>query len=473
MIFSSPIFLFLFLPIFLIVYTVLPFKNLVFLAFSLLFYSWGEPIYVFLMIGVIGMNYLLGLSLVGRQKSRQQATVALAVCLNIGILGYFKYFGFFMQNLNALIGEFGFTPLVFDTPSLPLGISFFVFQAVTYVVDVYRGDSKAEKNPLNIALYISMFPQLVAGPIVRFQQISDAIHERRQTLDEIYAGVRLFIIGLAKKVLIADVIAVPCNIIFSAPGGSLPTATAWMGALCFTLQIYYDFSGYTDMARGLGKVVGFQFPENFNYPYTAKSIQDFWRRWHITLSTWFRDYVYIPLGGNRHGKSKTLRNLLIVFVLTGAWHGADWKFILWGAIHGGFLLFERLLGKKLLQRLPVVVQHGYSLLVVIVAWVFFRGDSLGNATAMIGAMIGMSTPDYLSYSIMRFASPYVVATLAVGTLLAFNSNVLLERCVEKLSVPYFKEGNAVVSHALYLGVLFVCMTAIAGQSHTAFIYFRF
>src|SRR3954452_11314087 len=374
MVFSSSVFLFYFLPLFLICYFALPFKNLVLLVFSLFFYAWGEALYVLLMIASGLGNWAAArwIAANSESRSRARALLALGVALNLSGLFVFKYLGFFVESWNGVLPA---ASLPVPQIHLPIGISFFTFHATSYLVDVYRGDFPAERKAVNVLLYIAMFPQLIAGPIVRFGTVRKEIHQRQVTIEKFALGIKFFIIGLGQKVLLANTLATPVDAIYKIPTENLDAAMAWLAAIGYSLQIYFDFVGYSNMAIGLGLMIGIYFPLNFNYPYMAQSITEFWRRWHITLSTWFRDYLYIPLGGNRAGPVRTYANLMAVFLLCGLWHGASWTFVVWGLYHGLFLVIERIGLGAALQRVGREYRHLYVLLVVTVGWVFFRAET--------------------------------------------------------------------------------------------------
>ena len=375
MVFSTPIFVLLFLPLVLLFYYFRPLRmgNAVLIVFSLLFYAWGEPVAILVMLASIAANWLFGMLCVrkGVRKSGR-GWLALSVVFNLGLLVGYKYTGFIVENLNALLGG-----AVIPVPSvvMPIGISFFTFQAMSYVIDVYRKVTPVNRSILDVALYISFFPQLIAGPIVRYHDINQQIQSRTHTPEKFTSGVLIFIMGMAKKALIANAMAKLCDRVYALPGGELSTALAWAGALAYMLQIYFDFSGYSDMAIGLAKMFGFELLENFRYPYIARSIREFWQRWHISLSTWFRDYLYIPLGGNRKGKSRTYINQLAVMLLCGLWHGASWTFIVWGAYHALLQMMEKTRFGRALDKTWRPLQHLYVLLAVIIGWVFFRADT--------------------------------------------------------------------------------------------------
>ncbi|MHC4140714.1 MAG: MBOAT family O-acyltransferase [Planctomycetota bacterium] len=482
MVFSSTIFLFFFLPWVLTLTLIVPrrLRNPILLVSSLFFYAWGEAFFVLLMIASIGINYVLGLLIATwRSTPKIRILLALAVLVNIGLLGTFKYANFFVDNLNALLALWDLPPLMLDPVHLPIGISFFTFQALSYIFDVARGEEKAQRNPLNVALYISLFPQLIAGPIVRFRDVAGQILRRRVTLDLFADGVRRFIIGLGKKVLIANTLAVPADQIFALPESELTWSVAWIGVICYTLQIYFDFSGYSDMAIGLGRMLGFRFLENFNYPYIARSMTDFWRRWHISLSSWFRDYLYIPLGGNRRGPTRTFVNLFIVFFITGLWHGASWSFVVWGLYHGAFLVAERVFRNRSAWRFPPVIRHAYLLMAVMVGWVLFRAETLTQALAFLGAMLGFGAGDGLRVDVIAFQGNDVLLAMGAGIV---GSAPVIPWLVDRIrriheAVPRLGAGTYTVASALgHLGLLAVFVlsaVAVSAQTHNPFIYFRF
>ena len=408
MVFSSTVFLFLFLPALFILYYFpgvksRAWRNTILLLASLGFYAWGEPLFVFLMLLSIFVNWAIALPM-SRSAAHRKLWLFAAVSFDLLLLGVFKYASFISRNLAALTGN---EALVLNI-ALPIGISFFTFQMMSYVFDIYYGNVAAQKNPLHVALYISLFPQLIAGPIVRYRQIEAEILGRQESFYEIAKGVQRFIYGLGKKVLLANFLAqIADNVFDYVPEPSV--LMAWLGAVAYTLQIYFDFSGYSDMAIGLGQMFGFHFEENFNYPYIARSVADFWHRWHISLSTWFRDYVYIPLGGNRVSHSRWVWNLFVVWLLTGIWHGANWTFILWGLIYFVFLLLERKTG--LVQKLGPL-SHIYTLLVVILAWVFFRSASVAAGVRYVGVMFGVGAKGILDSGVIEYVRGTWVILLA-------------------------------------------------------------
>ncbi len=430
MVFSSNIFLFAFLPLIIAFYFVLPAKfikakNLLLLAASLVFYAWGEFVYLWLLLFSIFGNYVFGIWICGwdsagrdddsRVALTRGVKLFLALTFNLALLLYFKYAGFIAQNISAIYGlEINKSLLPHH---LPIGISFFTFHAISYLVDIYRGKSKAQRNFLALALYISFFPQLVAGPIVRYNFIEKYLTKRRQSWFFMAYGIRRFAIGIGKKVIIANPLGEVADAIFATQITDITTPIAWVGILCYMLQIYFDFSGYCDMAVGLARIFGFKFPENFNYPYISRSIKEFWRRWHMSLSAWFRDYVYIPLGGNRVSVLHQYFNLILVFFLCGLWHGASWNFVVWGLFHGFFLVFERIsLVEKFLIKLPSIIQHFYAMFVVLIGWVFFRSVDLTSAMAYLKLMFVWQNPE-------KFILPSNISQLInshfIWTILAF------------------------------------------------------
>jgi alginate O-acetyltransferase complex protein AlgI len=394
LVFSSTLFLFLFLPVLLALYLTPGriVKNTLLVVASVLFYAWGEPKFLAIVLVSIALNYTLGL-IVERCSSgwQSKAAITAAVVINIGLLGYFKYANFAVENLNALLATLHWQSAIhLPKVALPLGISFFTFHALSYVLDIHRREARAQKNPLLLALYMLFFPQLVAGPIVRYHEIADQLPRRQVTVSGFASGVQRFVLGLSKKVLIANVVAEVADGVFANAASPMSSSQAWLGVIAYSLQIYFDFSGYSDMAIGLAQMFGFRFPENFNYPYVSRSVTEFWRRWHMTLSRWFRDYLYIPLGGNRSGKVRLYANLVTVFLLCGLWHGASWNFAVWGLLHGAFLVVERVGFGKLLDRSWVPLRHAYCLFTVLVAWVFFRANTLSEAGTVLSGMFGLS-----------------------------------------------------------------------------------
>jgi len=461
MVFSSTVFLFLFLPALLILYY-LPFcnnrgwRNGILLIFSIGFYAWGEPIFVFLMLFSIGVNWFLGL-MMDRQPDKKKPWMIAAITFDVLLIGVFKYASFLSRNLALLTGN---DKLIVNI-ALPIGISFFTFQLMSYIFDVYYGNSKAQKNPLYVALYISLFPQLIAGPIVRYQQIEDEITTRQESFAEITAGMRRFIYGLGKKVLLANFLAQIADNVFDYT--ETPSVLmAWLGAIAYTLQIYFDFSGYSDMAIGLGRMFGFHFLENFNYPYIAGSVTDFWRRWHISLSTWFRDYVYIPMGGNRVKKARWVLNLFVVWALTGIWHGANWTFLLWGLIYFVVLLLEKESGFAK-QTNPLT--HVYTMLVVILAWVFFRASDIAAGCKYIGHMFGIGASSFAD-------SGFKLAIKGTYTVL-LASLVGATPLVSKGFTWLRDRGQSWIESIWLLIVFCLCVFEVVSSTYNPFIYFNF
>lgn len=476
MVFSSVIFLCLFLPIVLGGYYLLPkreAKNLWLIASSLLFYAFSGLLYVLLLLFSVFCNYLAGLFVSGRK-----GVLYVAVAVNLGVLGVFKYLTFLVRTVDQLPG------VAITVPSivLPVGISFFTFQGLSYVIDVYRNERLKSTRFRDVLLYIALFPQLVAGPIVRYEDVADEIKSRRHTLEQLANGLRRFIIGLSKKLLIADVCGSVVTLIYSAESSALDSRTAWLAAVCYLIQIYFDFSGYSDMAIGLGLCFGFHFKENFNYPYISASIQEFWRRWHISLSTWFREYLYIPLGGNRKGKAKTYRNKLMVFFCTGLWHGANWTFIIWGLWHGFFIVAEDA-AKKLFglgkhgknRRNPVetVLKHLYTLLVVLIGFVIFRADNMGQAFSMIGAMFsGIRASAQTGLLLAQCLTPLTMFALLFGLVGSTPVLPMVCRKAEQQTGSVYV-CLRVLSYVGALILLLVDILHLSAASYVPFIYFQF
>jgi len=479
MVFSSRVFLFLFLPAVLVIYFTAPkrLRNFVLLVFSLFFYSWGEPRQFTLMLVSIGMNHVLGL-LAGLTRGRTAGrwVMGLTVAANLGLLGYYKYANFVVDSLNPLLAWAGLTEIVCRPIALPVGISFFTFQAMSYVIDVYRGEVPAEKNPLRTALYISLFPQLIAGPIVRYTDIAADMADRSVTLDGFAEGIRRFLIGLAKKVLLANSLSTAADAIFEVPDGGVTFVVAWLGIVCYALQLYFDFSGYSDMAIGLGRMFGFRFLENFDYPYVSRSITEFWRRWHLSLSTWFRDYLYVPLGGNRKGPVRTYVNLLTVFLLCGLWHGASWSFVLWGVFHGAFLIAERAGMGRMLESRSSFTRHAYTLAVLAFGWVLFRAESPAHALSYWKAMVGFG-PSTSDDGLLIYLSSGLAIALVVALITATPAWERLGEFAARLGrqdQPAWLDGILAGARVVSLGGLFfLTAAALMASTYNPFIYFRF
>ena len=471
MVFSSLVFLCIFLPVVLILHSVIrnrKAQNGLLLAASLLFYAYGEPVYVFLMLASAVFNYLFAL-LIGRRGGK--LWLISAVIVNVGVLAVFKYAGFLVTNLNALAGLSLPVPAI----ALPIGISFFTFQALSYVIDVYRGQVAPQKNYAKVLLYISFFPQLIAGPIVRYRDIAQEIDTRAADPEQVASGLRRFAVGLGKKVLIANTMGAAADAVFNAGATGLNAAAAWIGAVAYLMQIYYDFSGYSDMAIGLGRMFGFHFRENFDHPYLASSIRDFWRRWHISLSSWFRDYVYIPLGGNRKGRARTVINRIIVFFLTGLWHGASWTFVIWGLFHGALLLLEEAV--PCLRRLPKALGHIFTLLAVTLGFVVFRAESLPEAATYLGRMFtGFDFSASAMVLPVRLLTPFFLVMLAAAVVCCGPLHRAAGRLLggeDATARTVMQKRMYIASYVLALVLLAWCVVRLTGSSYNPFIYFRF
>ncbi len=487
MVFSSHLFVFYFLPAALLAYYLSPrrLRHLALTGLSYLFYGWANPAFMALMLASTGIDYVCGLVVAGvaprgpgrlapaapldpagPRSRRQRAAVAVSVVSNLSLLGFFKYFDFAVESYDALLQAVGLSGVGVESAlrvTLPLGISFYTFQSMSYSIDVYRGRATALRNPVDFACFVSLFPQLVAGPILRFSEVAEQLQHRRHTTAKFARGIAFFSLGMAKKILLAD----PCGRLADAAfgAGSIAAGDAWFGVGAYALQIYFDFSGYSDMAIGLGLMLGFVFPKNFDSPYKADSLTDFWRRWHLSLSTWLRDYLYIPLGGNRRGRARTYVNLFAVMLLGGLWHGASWNFVIWGALHGGGLAAERALGKKpLYAALPRPVRVALTFLLVLVGWVFFRARDLGAAGRYLAAMAGLGEPGpgaaLLPGMLYR---PYDLAVFAAGALIAFTGPQTWD-WTRRLSWP-----RALIC----LGLLWLALATLETEGYSPFIYFIF
>lgn len=467
MVFSSLLFLFRFLPIVLLGYFLLPrkFRNLFLLLFSLFFYAWGEPTYIALMLFSIVVNYLGGIFVdkyiaKGSKKGAKTALI-ISMVVDIGLLGVFKYTGFFLENVNAIMK----TDLVLSIV-LPIGISFYTFQMMSYVIDVYRGDTEVQKNIVNFGCYVSLFPQLIAGPIVQYKTVAEQLETRVERVDSFGEGVKRFMAGLSKKVLLANNLGVLWDTVSASELTSVPALTAWLGILAFTFQIYFDFSGYSDMAIGLGRMFGFEFLENFDYPYISKSITEFWRRWHISLGTWFRDYLYIPLGGNRQGLLKQIRNIAIVWLMTGIWHGASWNFALWGLYFGVILIVEKMFLLKFLKKLPSFISHIYSIFLFVYGWVIFALEDTSNILSYTKALFGNA--GFLNreslYLLLNFGLILVIAGI-FSTPIPKKIFGAIEKRAPNLAFTLTAIGVII---AFVLSVVY-----ITASSYNPFLYFRF
>lgn len=466
MLFSSMTFVFLFLPIVCLIYLLAKkeLHNAILLAASILFYAWGEPRYLAIMILTILANYVGAIALDKHKKYKKPILLA-TIAVDLSFLLYFKYFNFFIDNINSIFAM----DITFLEVIMPIGISFYTFQAMSYLIDVYKGDAKVQKDIYKLALYISLFPQLVAGPIVKYRDVDEQIDHRTVTFDKVSYGVKRFIIGLAKKMLLANTLGAVADEIFGLPVAQASPQLAWVGAIFYSLQLFYDFSGYSDMAIGLGSIFGFKFLENFNYPYISKSITEFWRRWHISLSTWFKEYLYIPLGGNRKGNVRTYVNLFLVFLATGFWHGASWNFIFWGLWHGMFIIFEKMTGwhKESKSRIISGAQHIYTIFVFVIGWVMFRAENMSYATDYIKNMFGLVKEHTAVNDVSYYLDNAEMLALIAGILCAmpvFNK------------ILYVKYKHKVLRTLInvWLFILFVVSSAtIAASTYNPFIYFRF
>ena len=469
MVFSSLIFLFAYLPAVLLIYFVTPRKgkNLALFLVSLFFYAWGEPVYVLLMLASLTLAYLFGLVIEecrAEHSHRAKALTALSVCVSLSFLFFFKYYNFFAANLSRL--PWTCVPTIASL-ALPIGISFYTFQIISYTVDVYRGDCAAQRNYINFGAYVTLFPQLIAGPIVRYTEIDGQLTSRRESVNDFARGILRFVVGLAKKVLIGDALA--AGFVYFQDSGAVEATVlgAWLTVILYSLHLYYDFSGYSDMAIGLGRMFGFHFPENFNYPYISRSITEFWRRWHISLSSWFREYVYIPLGGNRVGTFKRYRNLAIVWLLTGFWHGADWNFVLWGVYFAVILILERAFLLKILEKSPRVIAHLYSLFLIGVGFLIFSHNDLGAALAIFLALFGAGTKG--------IATPTILYTLIRLLPLIFVSAIgatpLPKRIWERVQIRHPRWQTATVIFTVVLFV--VCIAYLVDSTFSPFEYTQF
>jgi alginate O-acetyltransferase complex protein AlgI len=500
LLFTEPTFLFLFLPVLLALYFATfrrehgSYGNTLLLVASVIFYAKGGGAFTWLMLASITFNYWMGIAVSACGQRAARRVLAFAIAVNLVVLGIFKYANFFADNVNTLFLALGVNPIVVPRVLLPIGISFYTFHAISYVVDVYRGDAIAQKSPVHAALYLLLFPQLIAGPIIRYRDLADQLATRIVTADDFAYGVRRFVIGLGKKVLIANVVAAPADAIFAMPLAQLSAGHAWLGLICYTLQIYFDFSGYSDMAIGLGRMFGFRFPENFRWPYIARSVQEFWRRWHISLSTWFRDYLYVPLGGNRVTPARMYTNLVTVFFLCGLWHGASWNFVIWGLWHGTFLVLERVISTNTPNHETTTLHHrvqdepesfswfrgfevswrrAYTLAVVMIGWVFFRAETLPGAIAFLQAMAGSSPALASPLTVRWFLSNDVLLALVAGII---GSTPWVPALAARLERQR-REGQTarlqLVGAAALTAILVASIMHVAARTYNPFIYFRF
>jgi len=470
MVFSSLLFLFRFLPIVLAVYYIVPKKcrNFVLFVSSLFFYAWGEPVYVVLILFSSLTDYLAGRAVAYYKNKGKgigaKAAVVCSVVINLSLLGFFKYADFFVESLGFLTGA----ELAGPGLPLPIGISFYTFQTMSYTIDVYRNDAKVQKNFIAFGAYVALFPQLIAGPIIRYKTVAEQLNARKETVDLFCRGIVRFAAGLGKKVLIANQLGMLWEEIAAMDASRLTTASAWLGVLAFTLEIYFDFSGYSDMAIGLGSMFGFSFPENFNYPYESKSITEFWRRWHISLGTWFREYVYIPLGGNRKGVRRQMINIAIVWLLTGLWHGAYWNFVLWGVYYGILLVMEKLV-MRLSVKLPAIIGHIYTMIAVMLGWSLFSWQDMADSTAFMRTMFlqagsGMFDEHTLY---LLFSNLLLLIVAAAG------SSSLLKRIIADRGFPEGTVRRGIADILFVVFVMTTCIAMLVNSSYNPFLYFRF
>lgn len=472
MVFSSSVFLFCFLPLVLLVYYLLKteYRNAFLLVASLFFYAWGEPKFVLVIILSILINYIFGL-LIEISRSKSGITLArivmiISVLANCGLLFYFKYFDFFISSVNSITGlNYSLQNII-----LPIGISFFTFQGLSYTIDIYLQRVEVQKNILKFALFKAFFPQLIAGPIVRYVDVHDQIDNRVSTVDDFAYGVRRFIMGLGKKVIIANTLGQVADNIFNLPYNQNTIATAWVGAICYSLQIYFDFSGYSDMAIGLARMFGFKFKENFDFPYVSKSITEFWRRWHISLSSWFRDYLYISLGGNRKGN--VYFNLLVVFLVTGLWHGAAWNFVIWGLWHGFFIIVERLVKRSNWKfKLPKAISWLYTIIIVVIGWVLFRAPDFTYALNYLKIMFGVAQPYDVGFTVWYYLDPMVITMLVIACIASLPISKYMR---ENIGTYEEHSGLSLLIQNGYVAILLIiCMMFLATSTYNPFIYFRF
>lgn len=472
MVFSSLFFIFVFLPVTLLIYYCVPFslKNGVLLLCSLVFYAWGEPVYVLLMMLNILFNYVMGLdiqlSLDSRSRVRAKLSLFAALAVNLGLLGFFKYYVFFVTNINAVFH----THIPCRDLGLPIGISFYTFQVLSYIIDIYKGKIRAQKNPVTLGAYVTMFPQLIAGPIVQYADVEKQLNSRQINLERFGQGMIIFIVGLAKKVLLANSMGAVFDTLSSMDTGSMAVLGGWLICISYTFQIYFDFSGYSDMAIGLGKMLGFDFKPNFNYPYTAKNASEFWRRWHISLSGWFRDYVYFPLGGSYTDTKRHIRNIMVVWMLTGLWHGAAWNFVIWGLYYGLILLFEKYFFLDFCERkhVPGIVMHGYTMLVVMIGWVIFSSESMVQCVHVLGVMFGFSSHP-LADTVSMY---YLTSNLILAGIMCCACTPAVKNFINRMEETY---GSAVqrVMGAVYILLFIACIAYLVNETYNPFLYFRF
>jgi len=473
MVFSSSLFLLYFLPAFLIIYFILPGKarNIFVLLASIFFYAWGAPTFIFIVLGAIAIDFYVVRWMYHSAGKKKILLVSLSVLINIGLLAYFKYANFFIENLNATLTGLGWENIAWTGVALPIGISFFTFQKITYAIDVYRNVHKPLKLVTDYAMYILMFPQLIAGPIVRFNEIADQIEDRKafEPIDNRLTGFFRFVIGLSKKVLIANVLGEQVDLIFALPESALTTPLAWFGIIAYAFQIYFDFAGYSDMAIGIGRMIGFKFPENFNNPYISQSISEFWRRWHMTLGRFMRDYLYIPLGGNRVSVTRMFLNLWVVFLISGLWHGAAWNFVIWGGFHGLFLVADRLFLLKFYAKIGKYPSILITFFITLIGWVFFRSETLGEALIYLNKMFAFDFSHTRFYLDTKFWSILVVAFIFSFWAIFKGNEAWQDRVMGAV------QKNRTIIFMVFFAMVFfiICVASITSSGFNPFIYFRF
>lgn len=467
MVFSSLTFLFVFLPLILIVYYLSSRKIRNFILFigSLIFYAWGEPVYITIMLFSTVFDYINGLLIRKYKETKQlkktKIVLITSIIVNLGILCFFKYSNFFIENIRNIFN----IDIQLLNVVLPIGISFYTFQTMSYTIDVYLGKVETQKNIIDFGAYVTFFPQLVAGPIIKYRDISTQLKNRQESIDDFSYGINRLCKGLFKKVILANNVGILWSQIIGQPINEIPVLTAWFGAICFSFQIYFDFSGYSDMAIGLGRMFGFHFPENFDHPYTSKSITEFWRRWHISLGTWFKEYVYIPLGGSKKGRKRLIINLLIVWILTGLWHGASWNFVLWGLYFGILLIIEKLILAKYLEKLPLIFRHIYTIFFVIISWVIFAFDDITNVYAYLKAMFGMNNTALLNSELL-----YLLQTHWILIIICFLASTTV---IKKINIIKDKKYYLIIRNMASMLMFFISICFLIGSTYNPFLYFRF
>lgn len=467
MVFSSLTFLFVFLPVILIVYYLSPKKirNTILFIGSLIFYAWGEPVYILIMLFSTAFDYVNGILIKKYKETKQlkksRMVLITSIVVNLGILCFFKYSNFFIENIRNIFNlDIQLLNIV-----LPIGISFYTFQTMSYTIDVYLGKVEAQKNIIDFGTYVTFFPQLVAGPIIKYRDVNIQLKNRKETIDDFSYGINRLSRGLFKKVILANNIGILWNQIIGQPISEIPVLTAWFGAICFSFQIYFDFSGYSDMAIGLGRMFGFHFPENFDHPYTSKSITEFWRRWHISLGTWFKEYVYIPLGGSKKGRKRLVINLLIVWTLTGLWHGASWNFVIWGVYFGVLLIIEKLILEKYLEKLPSIFRHIYTMFFVVISWIIFAFDDMTNVCTYLKAMFGMNNTVLLNRELL-----YMISTHALLIIICILASTTF---MKKININKDKNWYVIIRNLACMAMFFISVCFLIGSTYNPFLYFRF